>query len=195
MSALTRTASRIRELYQGDAQRPLRGYVVVLGTYGALAGALTAAGRALGVRVPERVGLGDTVLLTIATHKASRLLAKDTITSPLRAPFTRYQEPAGQSELNESVRGQGAQHAVGEVLTCPFCLAVWVASGLTAGLAFAPRQTRLISTMLTVVAGADALHLAYDGGKQLLTRVSKEAQQAQQTQRAQQARPAGPGVG
>jgi hypothetical protein len=178
MSALTRTAHRIREVYQGDAQRPLRGYVVVLGTYSGLAGVLTAAGRAIGVRIPERFNLGDTVLLTVATHKASRLLAKDSITSPLRAPFTRYEEPAGQSELNESVRGRGAQHAIGELLTCPFCLAVWIASGLTAGMVFAPRQTRLLSTILTVVAGADVLHLAYDGGKQLLTRVSKEAERA-----------------
>lgn len=178
MSALTRTAHRIRAAYQGDAQRPLRGYVMVLGTYSGLAGALTVAGRALGVRIPERIDLGDTVLLTVATHKASRLLAKDSITSPLRAPFTQYQAPAGQSELNESVRGHGAQHAIGELLTCPFCLAVWVASGLTTGLAFAPRQTRLVSTILTVIAGADVLHLAYDGGKQLLAQASKEAERA-----------------
>lgn len=162
------TARRIREIYQGDASRPLLGYVVVLGTYGSLAGALTAVGKAMGVRLPERFGLGDTVLLSIATHKASRLLAKDAVTSPLRAPFTRFEKPAGEAELMESVRGHGAQHAFGEMLTCPFCLAVWVSSGLTTGMVFAPRVTRLVSTVLTAVAVSDALQLGYDGGKQML---------------------------
>ncbi|SFO99557.1 Protein of unknown function [Amycolatopsis arida] len=175
MSILARTGRRIRELYQGDADRPLRGYLVVLGTYGGLAAALTAGGRALGVRLPERIGLGDTVLLSVATHKASRVLAKDTITSPLRAPFTRYEAPAGESELQESVRGDGAQHAIGEMITCPFCLGVWIATGLTAGMVAAPRPTRLVSTVLTVVAAADVLQIGYDMSKQLLTRAARAA--------------------
>lgn len=169
MLKTVRSAARqTRELYQGDDRRPLRGYLLVIGTYGAVAGGLTALGRATGARLPERFGLGDTVLLSIATHKASRLLAKDTITSPLRAPFVQYEKPAGNAELIESVRGHGAQHAVGELITCPFCLSVWMGTGLTAGMVFAPRATRLVCTVLTTVAASDALQLAYDGGKQRL---------------------------
>ncbi len=130
--------------------------------------ALTALGRARHVRLPERVSVADTVLLSVATHKASRLFAKDSVTSPLRAPFTTYSEPAGEAELNESVRGHGMRHAVGELVTCPFCLSVWVATALTAGLVFAPRTTRLVNTMLTAVAASDLLQLGYDGSKQLL---------------------------
>jgi Protein of unknown function (DUF1360) len=37
----------------------------------------------------------------LATQKASRLIATDKVTSFLRAPFTRYQEPAGHGELEE----------------------------------------------------------------------------------------------
>ena len=78
----------------------------------------------------------DVVLLSIATHKLSRLLSKDAVTSPLRAPFTRYDHPIGSGEVTEQVRDQGSstRHAVGELLSCPFCLAVWVATGLTGGL-------------------------------------------------------------
>ncbi|PXY22889.1 hypothetical protein BAY60_19910 [Prauserella muralis] len=159
-------------MYAGEANRPLRGYLVVLGTYAGLAGALTAAGRALGVRLPQRISTGDTVRVAVATHKASRLLAKDAVTSPLRAPFAHYEEPAGMAELNESVRGHGAQHAVGEMLTCPFCLSVWIATGMTAGLVAAPRATRVVSTLLTVVAASDFLQIAYDTGKQVPGRVS-----------------------
>lgn len=87
------------------------------------------------------------------------------MTSPLRAPFVRYEEPAGEGEVNESVRGHGARHAVGELMTCPFCLSVWVASGLAAGLVIAPRPTRLVLSTLTAIAGSDALQLVYDRAK------------------------------
>jgi hypothetical protein len=45
---------------------------------------------------------------------------------------------------------------------------VWVATGLTAGLVFAPRATRLVLTALTAVSASDALQIAYDGAKQRL---------------------------
>jgi hypothetical protein len=100
------------------------------------------------------------------------LLAKDAVTSPIRAPFTRYEEPAGEGELNESVTGHGTDHAVGELLTCPFCLAIWIATGLAAGMVFAPRFTRIAATVLTAVAASDVLQLGYDGAKQALDRVA-----------------------
>jgi uncharacterized protein DUF1360 len=165
---ITEKAKQVQRDYAGDADRPLGGYVGAMGAYGAFVGGLTALGRALGARLPRRVGAGDTALLGAATFKASRLLAKDAVTSPLRAPFTRYEEPAGDDELNESVPGKGhVEHAVGELLSCPFCLSVWVATGLAAGLVVAPRPTRLMATVLTAVGMSDALHLLYDAGKKL----------------------------
>ena len=136
---------RVQRDYAGEHDRPLAGYAASLGSYIGLVGLLAAIGRARGKRLPERIGVQDTLLLGVATHKASRLLAKEAVTSPLRAPFTRYEEPAGEAELVESVPAGGARHAVGELLTCPFCLAVWIATGLSAGLVFAPRGTRLES--------------------------------------------------
>jgi len=38
----------------------------------------------------------------------------------------------------ESVRGHGPQHAVGELISCPFCLGLWTATALTAGMVYAP---------------------------------------------------------
>src|SRR4051812_7980803 len=37
----------------------------------------------------------DILLLGVATHKLSRIITKDAVTSFLRAPFTRYDEPLG----------------------------------------------------------------------------------------------------
>ena len=51
--------------------------------------------------------------------------------------------------------------AAGELITCPFCLAQWVATGLAAGLVFAPRATRLVMSTFSAVAGADFLQYAY----------------------------------
>lgn len=164
-ATIRRLAHRIQQEYAGGQDRPLGGYSLVIGTFTAVAGALVAFGRVRGARLPDRFGVQDTVLLCLATHKASRLLAKDAVTSPLRAPFTRYEESAGEGEVNESVRGTGVQHAVGELLSCPFCLAVWISGGLTAGLVLAPRATRLVMTALTAVAGSDAIQLVYDRAK------------------------------
>ena len=164
-AALSQVARRIQRGYAGRQDRPLGGYSVIVGAYVTALGALTGLGRVRGARLPDRVCVQDTVLLCVATHKASRLLAKDAVTSPLRAPFTRYEEPAGEGEVNESVRGTGVQHAVGELLTCPFCLAVWISGGLTAGLVLAPRATRLVLTALTAIAGSDAIQLVYDRAK------------------------------
>jgi hypothetical protein len=153
--------------YAPHDHRPLDGYLVAMASFGGLAATLAAAAKITGRPVPERPSAGDVALISIATHKLSRLLAKDAVTSPLRAPFARFAEPAGAAELNEEVRDQGSsvRHGIGELLTCPFCLAVWVATGLTGGLVLAPRLTRLAATALTATAVSDFLQFAYDAAK------------------------------
>jgi hypothetical protein len=107
------------------------------------------------------------LLLAAGTHKLSRTLTKDAVTSPLRVPFTRYKHTGGPAEVMEEVRSKGGlRHSVGELITCPFCLDVWIATGFTIGLVFAPRLTRLIATALTAVTGADFLHLLYAQAQQ-----------------------------
>ena len=157
----------LRKAYAPHEHRPLDGYLAAMGAFGALAASLAAAAKVIGKPVPERPSTQDVVLISIATHKLSRLLAKDSVTSPLRAPFARYAEPAGAAELNEEVRDEGSsvRHGIAELITCPFCLAVWVATGLTGGLVLAPRLTRLAATALTATAVSDFLQMAYDAAK------------------------------
>jgi hypothetical protein len=147
--------------YSGDENRPLAGYVGTMAVYGTLVGTIAALARATGRDIPDGLDLTDVALSAAATHKLSRLLAKDPVTSPLRAPFTKYQGTSGPSELKEGVRGEGAQKAVGELITCPFCTGVWVATGMTAGLIYLPRTTRLAMGTLAALAGADALQFVY----------------------------------
>jgi predicted nucleic acid-binding protein len=149
------------EYARDDEHRPLAGYTILsTGFATALAGALIAARRS-GKPLPERIGAQDLILAGIATHKVSRLLAKDKVTSFLRAPFTRFQERSGHGEVEEEARGRGLRHAVGELLICPYCLGQWVAGGFAVGYVYAPRVTRVLAGMWTMHAIADALQLAY----------------------------------
>ncbi|WP_433220210.1 DUF1360 domain-containing protein [Dactylosporangium sp. CS-047395] len=159
--------SRTARAYARKApdERPLRGYATVLGAFAGAAGVVAGVARLMGRELPTRPAAGDVALMALATHKISRLITKDAVTSPLRAPFTQFEAAAGESELNESPRGHGARHAVGELLTCPFCTGVWVAGGLAAGMVFAPRLTRFGMGVAAALAGSDFLHLAYDAAK------------------------------
>ncbi len=147
--------------YEGERDRPLGGFLAIAGTYAAALAGASVLLRRRRQPLPERIGAADLALLTVATHKASRLLSKDPVTSPLRAPFTRYEGLSGPAELAEKVRGTGLRKAVGALITCPFCVAVWIATAFAFGLVVAPRATRLAASILTAVTGADVLHLAY----------------------------------
>lgn len=160
MNAVVDTARRQKEEYAGDADRPLGSYLGTLAVYAVSTGTMALLGRRLRGRAPA-IGLADLALMTVTTHKVSRLIAKDPVTSPLRAPFTRFSGASGPAEVAEEVRGRGVRHAVGELITCPFCTAQWVATAYAAGLVFAPDATRLAGATMTAVAGSDWLQLAY----------------------------------
>lgn len=79
----------------------------------------------------------------------------------VRAPFTRFRKPIGAGEVYEDVRGTGARHAVGELVSCPFRLGQWVATGFAFGLLLAPRATRQVASVFCAVTASDALQFAY----------------------------------
>jgi hypothetical protein len=145
--------------YSGDADRPLAGYAGLMGTYATAVLSIAAVARVTRRALPQP-GLRDLAVTALATHQLSRLIAKDPVTSPLRVPFTRFKGTSGPAELEEEVRGSGARKAVGEMITCPFCLGLWIATGFQASSVFAPRATRLVTATLAAVAGADFLQYA-----------------------------------
>lgn len=161
MDRIIKKLRKEAQAYADGHDRPLGSYLAVSGAYGvAVAGAavfLAVSDRGL----PEHFRWADLGLLAVATHKISRLLAKDPVTSPLRVPFTRYSGTSGEAELAEEVRGSALRKAVGELVTCPFCLGQWVATTGVFGLIVAPRPTRAIASTFAVLAGADALQFAY----------------------------------
>jgi len=112
-------------------------------------------------RLPRKFSLLDLALLGMATHKLSRIVAKDRITGILRAPFVSYIGSAGAGEVEEEPRGRGFQRGIGHLVSCPYCMAPWCATALSFGLLFAPRVTRFFAGILVSVTASDFLHRAY----------------------------------
>jgi hypothetical protein len=161
MSTMTeiRVAARdrlrtVQDAYGAD--RPLSALASLVTIYtGVVAALVTVAHRRQ--RLPERISAADLALYSVATHKLARLVAKDPIASPFRAPFTRLEGLSGPAELHEEVIGDGWRHAVGELLTCPFCLGQWVGTAFVFGGVLAPRATRVVAATFVVHAASDAL--------------------------------------
>jgi hypothetical protein len=144
-----------------DKSQPVGAYASLAGVYFAGCAITLVAYRKRHRELPERFSAADIAMLGIATHKLSRLITRDKVTAFVRAPFTEYQGPAGHGEQDERAVGEGFRLAIGELLVCPYCIAQWIAGGLTLGLIGAPRLTRTLSTIMVVHTASDFLQLAY----------------------------------
>lgn len=158
----TATARKVEQVVEGYAppeRRPPFGwYALVTAIFNGALGAFVWARRR---SLPDRVPAADIVLLGIASHKVSRLVTKAKVTSFLRAPFTSYSGSGGPGEVDERPRGDGLRRVVGGLLTCPYCLGLWI-SGAFAGLfASAPRPARLVASVFAALTISDFLQLAY----------------------------------
>ena len=161
IDAITREA---RDAFQSDAEPherpPFRPYAALTAVFNAaFGGALVAAHRSS--RLPDKVATRDVLLIGTASHKLSRLVAKDKVTTFLRAPFTEYQGRGGPAEVEESSREGEVRGAIGELLICPYCLGLWSTGALHVGLLFAPRATRVVASTLTALTLSDFLQIAY----------------------------------
>ncbi len=140
-------------------ERPLGPYLVLFGTYVTL----TAAGIATGIRRRglRRATLAEGALLAVGAFRLTRLATKDKVTGFLRAPFTEWVEEGDGPEVNEAPRGDGLRHAVGELLTCPFCFTQWAATALGVAWLNAPEATRALNSLLAAASAADVMHVAW----------------------------------
>ncbi len=157
----------MNDTYAPPGERPpLGAYSAAMAIFNALvAGALLLARRG-GRELPERFGAADVLTIGVASHKLSRLIAKDKVTSPLRAPFTELEGEGGPAELEEKPRGSGARRAVGEMLVCPYCLGLWMVAAFSLGLLFAPRLTRFAASVFTALTISDFLQVAYKAAEE-----------------------------
>jgi len=144
-----------------DTHDRIPGYLGAMTVFATSVLATVTAGRAAGQELPDGFRTRDLVLGAVATQKFTRIITKDAVTTPLRAPFTEFEKPLGSAEVQDRPRREHPQHTIGELLTCPFCLAPWTATAYVAALAMAPRAARAWAAVFTVVGGADALQHVY----------------------------------
>jgi hypothetical protein len=153
--------------YADPAKRPpFAPYLAFMSIFGSLVAAALAIAQRQGRELPEKVDAGDLMLVGTASHKLSRLIAKDKVTSPLRAPFTELEGKGGPAELEESSRGTGLRKAVGELLICPYCLGLWVVAAFSVGLIFAPRVTRFVASLFSALTISDFFQIAYKAAEE-----------------------------
>jgi hypothetical protein len=132
-------------------ERPYPEYVALTGVFSGVLGGFLLLARD---RLPERIGFGDVARIGLASYKIGRLVAKDEVTSWVRAPVT-------QDEEATEPKPEGPARALGELVTCPYCVGVWTAAGLSYALVLFPRETRVVTTIFSAQAVADFLNAAY----------------------------------
>jgi hypothetical protein len=153
--------------YAAPEQRPsFASYAAFSALFNAgLAAGVVAAHRA-GHELPERIDGRDLLVMGVATHKLSRLIAKDKVTAFVRAPFTELQGKGGPAEVEERARGEGLRRTVGELLICPYCLGLWLSGSFHLGLLTAPRTTRFVASILAGLTISDFFQIAYKAAEE-----------------------------
>ncbi|MEU0673859.1 DUF1360 domain-containing protein [Streptomyces sp. NPDC006172] len=150
-----------RDRSDDEEEVPLGGYAALSAAFATSVAVFAGVARRKGVRLPDEVPPWDVALMGTAVYKASRLLSRDKITSFVRAPFTRRGSHALAGEVLDEPRGTGVRRAVGDLVSCPFCVSVWAAGAVVGSYACAPRATRLACAGLGAVTLADWLQYAW----------------------------------
>lgn len=155
------TAEQLFSEYDANDDIPIGAYGTLVGAFSAIFGLFLLILRLTGRELPERVKLADLTLLGVAAHKSSYIVSNSSVMSFVRAPVTELQEVKSPTNLDERPRGEGVQKAVGDLLTCHFCLGMWVAAFFSYGLVLFPRATRFVASIFSIVAISDFTHQTY----------------------------------
>ena len=139
-------------------ERPYRSYAVIAGGFGALLAGAGAVAKALD-RDPQCQTALDLAVLGLASFKAARTIARDEVTSFVRAPFVEGE--AGGDAGEHPVQEGGMQQALGELVTCSRCVGTWAAAGLATTQVLAPRFGRLLTWSLAAAAANDFLQARF----------------------------------
>src|SRR5205807_1320534 len=120
LTAVPHDHSVVRPVFRAETEPSDMPYALLsMGYLAALTSFAAANRRALA----DRPAASDIAGLGLASYAIARIVARDRITLFLRRPFTF--DPAAQQP-----RQDGFRRPVGELVTCPHCLALWVAGGL-----------------------------------------------------------------
>ena len=138
---------------------PYNAYAAIVGVFAGGLGVAGALARVLG-RNPACQTPLDLVVLSAASFKGARTVARDEVTSFLRDPFVRGRAHTGDDE--EPVETGDWEQAIGELVTCTRCAGTWVAAGLATTQILAPRFGRLLTWSLAAAGINDFLQASFN---------------------------------
>ena len=136
---------------------PYEAYAAIAGVY---VGGLAVAGllaRAFD-RNPACQSPLDLAVLSAASFKAARTLARDEVASFLREPFV---EGAAHDGGEDPVETGDYRQAIGELVTCSRCVGTWAAAGLATSQILMPRFGRLLTWSLAAAGINDWLQAGF----------------------------------
>jgi uncharacterized protein DUF1360 len=136
---------------------PYPAYAAITAAFAGMLAAAGALGRLLD-RDPQCQTALDLVVLSAATFKTARTLARSEVTSFIRAPFVEGEAYSGDEEPLET---GDLQQALGELVTCSRCVGTWAAAGLAATHVLAPRFGRLLTWSLGAAGINDFLQAGF----------------------------------
>lgn len=137
---------------------PYRAYAGIMGTFVGGLGIAGVLARALG-RDPRGESTLELAVLSLATFKTARTIARDGVTSFIRAPFVDGE--AGTDDVEAPVETGDLQQAIGELVTCSRCIGTWAAAGLATTQILAPRFGRLLTWSLAAAGANDFLQAGF----------------------------------
>ncbi|CAN5224674.1 hypothetical protein BH23CHL1_BH23CHL1_15060 [soil metagenome] len=137
---------------------PRGAYAIIMAIFLTIFGAVAAALRRNPATLSQTPPARDIVLLGIATFRMSRLIVADRVTSIVREPVVEEGEGEEQLEgVTQKPKEEGGiVQAVGELITCPWCVSVWAGAFNVYLLTLFPRTGRLF---LLVMSSSGIAHL------------------------------------
>jgi Protein of unknown function (DUF1360) len=104
------------------------------------------------------ISLIDLLILVLASFRLTHLIVFDEIASFIRKPFlsvTYEADVSGQLVRNVQYKGTGLRRWIGELLSCHWCVGVWVAAGTVVLYLYFPITYPFLLVM--AIAGAAAV--------------------------------------
>jgi Protein of unknown function (DUF1360) len=137
---------------------PYSAYAAIMGAY---VGGLGLAGLAARIldRNPACQTPLDLVVLSAASFKIARTIARDEVTSFIRERFVEGEAPRREDE--KPVPTGGIEQAIGELVTCSRCVGAWAAAGLATTQVLTPRFGRLFTWTLGAAGINDFLQAGF----------------------------------
>jgi hypothetical protein len=155
------TASRSRDGSREGAQPaapvvPQRHYAVFLLTYLAAWSLFLVAIHLMGRGWPQQVSGIDLLLLSLATFRLTAIVTEEKVARSLRAPFCEFivvNRPDGTEVEEEVPAGRGLRRVAGEMILCPWCAGVWIATLLLFFWILLPGVSRAVLLAFSAAAG------------------------------------------